>query len=189
MPWLIDDVEDKIQTALGISQLNSLRVERLICKSVVANEFLDLLCSYDMPEYGLDKLSFKGFSRQCEPFEDEVVSRLANMCTRLSHLSLTVMDGLTEAGRLSMVSLFRQIIQNSPPIEGLDMIYFSQGRDDNENIGELVLESLLSSRIDSVKDLNLGANSSWFKHPENANLLAELISKQAGLQHIRLGGD
>ena len=61
MPWLIDDVEDKIQTALGISQLNSLHVYGLICKSVVANEFLDLLCSYDMPEYGLDKLSLVYF--------------------------------------------------------------------------------------------------------------------------------
>ena len=111
---------------------------------------------------------------------------MANMCTRLSHLSLIRMFDLTEAGRLSMVSLFRQIIQNSPPIEGLFMFGFSRERDDNENIGELVLESLLSSRIDSVKDLNLGFNPSWFKHPENANLLAELISKQAGLQHIRL---
>ena len=61
MPWLIGDVEDKIQTALGITQLNSLRVQDLRCKSVVANEFLDLLCSYDMPEYGLDKLSFRYF--------------------------------------------------------------------------------------------------------------------------------
>ena len=59
MPWLIDDVEDKIQTALGITQLNSLHVSNLKSKSVVANEFLDLLCSYDMPEYGLDKLSFE----------------------------------------------------------------------------------------------------------------------------------
>ena len=124
MPWLIDDVEDKIQTALGISQLNSLHVKYLRCKSVVANEFLDLLCSYDMPEYGLDKLTFDEFFPQCEPFEDEVVSRLANMCTRLSHLSLTSMKRLTEAGRLSMVSLFRQIIQNSPPIEGLNMNFF-----------------------------------------------------------------
>ena len=55
-----------------------------------------------------------------------------------------------------MVSLFRQIIQNSPPIEGLNMLGFSEGKADNENIGELVLESLLSSRIDSVKELDLG---------------------------------
>ena len=94
------------------------------------------------------------------------MSRLANLCPRLSHLELIGMYKLSEAGRLSLVSLFRQIIQNSPPIEVLNMSGFSEGKDVNENIGELVLESLLSSRIDSIKDLNLAANSSWFKQPE-----------------------
>ena len=56
--------------------------------------------------------------------------------------------------------------------------------EDSENIGELVLEILLSSSIDSIADLNLGVNSSWFREDRegNADLLAELISKQAGLQ-------
>ena len=62
-----------------------------------------------------------------------------------------------------------------------------------ENIGELILESLLSSNIDSITDLNLSENSSWFKHPVtkkvragNVDLLAELISKQANLQNLNL---
>ena len=50
IPWIIDDVEDKIQTALGIDNLTSLHIENLYCKSWVANEFLDMLCSYDIPE-------------------------------------------------------------------------------------------------------------------------------------------
>ena len=51
-------------------------------------------------------------------------------------------------------------------------------------MGELVLESLLSSDIDSITDLNLRFNASWFKHSNtqeersnNVDLLAELISK------------
>ena len=70
---------------------------------------------------------------------------------------------------------------------------FSGDEDRDENIGELVLETLLNSNINSIIDLNLGDNSSWFKHPDteeerssNVDLLAELISKQAGLQRISL---
>ena len=54
------------------------------------------------------------------------------------------------------------------------------------NIGEVILEALLTSSIDLIVDLNLGHNKSWFKHPENANLLAEVISKQSGIKHINL---
>ena len=125
MPWIIEEVEDKIQTALGTGHLTSLRIENLEAKSWVANEFLDLLTCYDLPEQGLDKLIFHNFAEKCGKFEDEVVSRLANMCTSLSHLQLSSMSDLTEAGRLSMVSLFRQIIQSNPPIQVLNMNYFS----------------------------------------------------------------
>ena len=56
-------------------------------------------------------------------------------------------------------------------------------------MGEIVLESVLTSQIDSINDLNLGINKSWFREDRSGNtdLLAELISKQAGLQHIKLG--
>ena len=74
------------------------------------------------------------------------------------------------------------------------MCSFSDDEDRGENIGELVLECLLGSRIDSIEDLNLSSNESWFKHPVtkeersgNIALLAELLSKQAGLMQIYLG--
>ena len=76
------------------------------------------------------------------------------------------MSELTEAGKLMIFGLFRQIIQQSPPIEVLCLSYFSRDNDRDENIGELVLETLLSSSIDSVTDLNLGGNKSLFWHPE-----------------------
>ena len=65
------------------------------------------------------------------------------------------MSYLTEAARLSIASMFRQIIQHNPPIEVLDMGNFSDENNDNENIGELVLEALYTSSIDSIVDLNL----------------------------------
>ena len=76
------------------------------------------------------------------------------------------------------------------------MRYFSYAYDREQNIGELVLESLLSSNIVSITDLDLGYNKSWFKHPEtyeersgNIDLLVELISKLTGLQKINLNGN
>ena len=77
MPWIIGDVEDKIQAALGVDPLTSLYMCILDCNSTVANEFLDALCSYDMLECGLDKFSLDNFNKRCEPFSEEVVSRLA----------------------------------------------------------------------------------------------------------------
>ena len=68
------------------------------------------------------------------------------------------MHNLTEAGRLTMVGLFRQIIQHNPSIEVLKLNGFSRDSDREENIGELVLEALLSSNINSITDLNLGYN-------------------------------
>ena len=58
MPWFIDEVEEKIQTALGMNHLKSLDITELKCKSWVANEFLDVLTCYDLPEHGLDRLEF-----------------------------------------------------------------------------------------------------------------------------------
>ncbi len=70
---------------------------------------------------------------------------------------------------------------------------FSGVKDREENIGEYVLEALLSSKINSITDLNLSSNSSWFEHPDteeervvSVDLLAELITKQAGLQSLNL---
>ena len=90
----------------------------------------------------------------------------------------------SEAVRLSMAALLRQIVQNNPPITDLNMHAFSDRTNWNENIGELVFEILLNSSIDTVTVLNLSNNSSWFvnsrtrgKKLGNADLLVELISK------------
>ena len=86
MPWIIADVEEKIQTALGMDHLSSLYIFNLKCNSLVANELLDVLTCYDLPEHGLEKLSLNRFLKSCEPLEEEVMSRLASICPRLSHL-------------------------------------------------------------------------------------------------------
>ena len=91
MPWIITDVEEKIQTALGMGHLTSLNISSLKCKSWVANEFLDVLTCYDLPEHGLEKLIFSRFRQQCGPFEDEVLARLANICPRITHLQFSYM--------------------------------------------------------------------------------------------------
>ena len=161
MPWIIDDVSDKVESALGMGHLTSLHIENLECKSWVANEFFDLMCSYDLPEQGLDKLKLNSFYQQCEPFEEEVLTRLASMCPNITHLQLSFMANLSEAGRLSMVTLLRQIVQRNPPISDLKMYKFSKNRDLNENIGELVLEILLNSSIDTITVLNFWGAPGW----------------------------
>ena len=73
------------------------------------------------------------------------------------------------------------------------MYLFSYKNDRDQNIGELVFESLLNTNVDSIIDLNLGLNYSWFWRPYkkkersgNIDLLAMLISKQTSLQKFDL---
>ena len=69
---------------------------------------------------------------------------------------------LSKAGRIQLGGLFRQIIQNNPPLEYLDFSKYSDKEDKTENIGEFILETILNSRISSIKHLDLSLNSSWF---------------------------
>ena len=73
---------------------------------------------------------------------------------------------------------------------------FSKDKDRSDlNIGELVIEPLLSSNIESITDLNISDNKLWWfkgkrmseERSSNVDLLAELISKQTVLQHLNLG--
>ena len=121
MPWIQDNVDDKIQAALGTNDLKSICIDTLDCKSWIANEFLDILCSYVQTETSLEKIIFKTFMYQCEPFTEEVMTRLTKMCPSLSQLQLSAMSGLTEEGRLSMAILLRQIIQKNSPIRVLNL--------------------------------------------------------------------
>ena len=115
MPWIVDVFDDKIKTALGKSNLSSLDIYSVECKSFVANELLDRLMSFILAEQGLDKLILGSFDSKCEPIEEEVLSRLANMCPNLSHLELSCIRYF-KAGRISMTNLFRQILHQNPPI-------------------------------------------------------------------------
>ena len=74
------------------------------------------------------------------------------------------------------------------------MYHFSSDEDSKQNIGELILEPLLSSNIDSITHMNLAYNESWFINPYtreersgNVDLLVELILKLTSLQKIDLG--
>ena len=67
-----------------MDQLSSLQIRSLRCEQVVANEFLDLLTCYDHGEQSLEKLILFNFQiYDQEPFDEEVLTRLANKFPRL----------------------------------------------------------------------------------------------------------
>ena len=69
--------------------------------------------------------------------------------------------------------------------------------DRDGKIGEQILEAILNSNIDSISNLNLYCNWSWFcKNPytyeerfSNIELLKELLSKQTSLLHLNIGAN
>ena len=85
-PWIIDEVEDKIQSNLGNSQIHNLYIAVLQAESWVVNQFFDLLLSQNFAEQGLRKLKLVHFKPKCEPFEDEIMSRLASKCPNIKDL-------------------------------------------------------------------------------------------------------
>ena len=60
VPWIAEEVEEKISTALGTDQLTSIYIDQLKCEAVEANEFLELLTFY-VAEHGLEKLDLRQF--------------------------------------------------------------------------------------------------------------------------------
>ena len=48
----------------------------------------------------------------------------------------------------------------------LNLEYFSKNNDKDGSIGNFILKSLVASNIESIIDLDLSANSSWFKHAD-----------------------
>ena len=56
---------------------------------------------------------------ECMPFEDEIITRLAQRCPNIKELRLEGMYELSEEGRMQLGGLFRQTIQQNPPLEVL----------------------------------------------------------------------
>ena len=70
---------------------------------------------------------------------------------------------------------------------------YSSNVDKDQNIGELIFETLLNYRVDTIVELNLSINQSWFMHPGtheertgNIDHFTEFISRQTHLQIIDL---
>ena len=57
---------------------------------------------------------------------------------------------LTEEARISMAGLIREIVQQNPPLTHLDLNKFSSDKDIDQNAGEVILEALLDSSINTI---------------------------------------
>ena len=99
MAWIVDDIEDKIQSAMGIDQLYSLRIMKMYCDSNVSNEFFNFFICHDLPDNGLEKLILDDFKSPCFPLEEDVVSRMVNICTYLTTLQLSKMYMLNDQAK------------------------------------------------------------------------------------------
>ena len=61
------------------------------CSCLNADDFLDLLAGQSSADDRLSKLVLSEFSQKCEPFNTEVVLRLAEICFHLEHLEINDM--------------------------------------------------------------------------------------------------
>ena len=92
MPWILDEVEEKLNKVYQGQQLESLEIHGLDCKSSVANLFLDFMASLDLKNDSFKNLVISKMTYKCIPIEDDVLSRLAQSCSRLEHLEMTEMN-------------------------------------------------------------------------------------------------
>ena len=66
------------------------------------------------------------------------------------------MNELTDESRMSLAILFKEIIQNNPPLNNLSLYGFSKNKDVNRSEGEIILEAILNLSISTIQNLNLG---------------------------------
>lgn len=86
---------------------------------------------------------------------------------------------MSREGQIAIFGLIRKIIELNPHLTTLNLSNFSTDDIFEESLGELVLQCLLSSSIDSIIDLDLGGNASWFEDERESNveLLADVCIK------------
>ena len=63
-----------------------------------------------------------------------------------------------------MAGMLREIIQNNPLLTHLNLNLFSNENDRDQSAGDIILEALHNSSINTIQDLNLGFNRSWFEN-------------------------
>ena len=162
MPWVLHQFEDKLNRVYQGQPLENLEIEGLDSKSQVVNQFFDYMVSLDLAEDSFKKLVIKEIKQQCFPLESDVVSRLAQSCTLLQHIEMSQMSGLEEEARMDLASLFRDIMQNSPPLTHLNFERFSKPEEYNGITGQIIMEAILNSSICSLQHINFNCNKSWF---------------------------
>lgn len=79
------------------------------------------MANQDLSDDSYKKLILTKMTKRCFPLENDVVSRFAQSCTLLQHLELGDIPNLKEGARMSLACLFREIIQNDPPLIHLNL--------------------------------------------------------------------
>ena len=159
----------------------------------------DFFASQDINNDSLTKFAIKRIREHAFPLETEVVTRLAQICTRVEHLELSDVSYNDRKAETDMAKLFREIVRNNPPLTHVKLNSFSGTyfkRDDDESVGEIILESLVNSTITTIQELDMGGNRSWFQKNFRSDregyieMLNEIISKQvSSLRKLNLSRD
>ena len=59
MPWILEEVEEKLNKVYHGKPLESIEIEGLECKSFIANQFFDFIASLDLADNSFKKLIIK----------------------------------------------------------------------------------------------------------------------------------
>ena len=73
IPWILEEVEDKMNEVYKGLPLESLEVIELDCNSTVVNLFFDMMASQDLKDDSFEALIINKMTQQCFPLEDDVV--------------------------------------------------------------------------------------------------------------------
>ena len=101
-----------ITNLVGENKINSLRIENLESETAGAvNELLDILLIQDISvEEGLDEITLYDIKNSRGPFDQSLLTRIANYSNNLSKLKMTNMLGLTHDDRQSLVNMMTEIL-------------------------------------------------------------------------------
>ena len=97
MSWVIDMLDEKITNNIT-DEVHTIEIQNLDCKNWVASELFETMLSLELHPDGINKLVLRCFYSQCEPFNNEVMTRLSQAFANLKHLEVASMQRLSAEG-------------------------------------------------------------------------------------------
>ena len=150
MVWNTLRFQSLVENKIGFdAPITNVFLDVTECPSLALNELLAVI-DFNIWDDTLETLTINGLPKDCE-LDEVLLDSIASKSANLNELHLCCLK-LNPQPMQALIKMMTQTLQSGAPTEMLSLFEFS----DNEREGQQVLTALASSKINTLKELNLG---------------------------------